>query len=146
MTATVRCRGCDTEYTPQGLSQHISRTQDPRCQHAPITSRVLAGSSSSHRPAMPPSLDPICTPPLSPVDAQNDDIQMSDGAFVTAYVASIHSVNLIFAQRQVNPHPQKGYMMSRMTLPTSRTQMHMESSRAVIPHHQTLISRLSMTP
>jgi hypothetical protein len=108
-TALVRCRGCSIEYTPQGLSVHVSKTRDPRCQHAPMAPRVLAASSSIHRFAMPPSLNPIQTPPFSGENAlgdQNDIVDgiqtISDGAFVIARVvcASSYCVSDVCTQRR----------------------------------------------
>ena len=31
--AQVRCQGCDKAFTPRGLSQHVSKTQNERCRH-----------------------------------------------------------------------------------------------------------------
>src|SRR6266852_2009675 len=86
MTTYIRCRGCGTEYTPRGLSQHVSKTRDVRCQHAPmqpIASRAPVVPSTIHHTTMAPSLNPISSPPFSIIDTQNElvnGIQISDGA------------------------------------------------------------------
>jgi hypothetical protein len=101
-TPLIRCRGCGKEYTPRGLSQHVSKSRDIRCQPTPITSRVSAASSSIHHSAMPPSLNPICTLPISRnhmAGDQNDlvnGIQVSDGAFVVIHLY-LRIACLIFA-------------------------------------------------
>ena len=94
MARLIRCRGCDMEYTPQGLSQHVSKTRDPRCQPVPIASQAPAVSSSTRRSAMLPSLNPIYTLPSrhntpDPQDHLVDNIQMSYGAFVAPHVVHI---------------------------------------------------------
>ena len=52
-TAQIRCRGCDRVFSPRGLSQHLSKTQDAVCREAQSTSRtpslfqVVSGAGSA---------------------------------------------------------------------------------------------------
>lgn len=91
--ALIRCHGCGTEYTPQGLSQHVSKTRDPRCQYTPVTSRAPAASSSNRLSALPPLLNPDCTQSYS-IDGTLEDpndlvdgTKMPEGAFVIICIA-----------------------------------------------------------
>ena len=54
LTTQVQCRGCGRPFTPRGLSQHVSKTQDPRCRSALSTSRVPTASSSAQNAVIPP--------------------------------------------------------------------------------------------
>ncbi len=104
MTTLIHCQGCDSKFSPQGLSQHVSKSQDPRCQHAPITSQDLVLSLSIHHSSMPPPLNQIGTPPSlrdNTLDTRYElvnDIQLSDGAFaVTCVAIYLHSMHLNLA-------------------------------------------------
>ena len=39
LPAQVWCPGCERDFTPCGLSQHVTRTQDLRCHHVVATSQ-----------------------------------------------------------------------------------------------------------
>src|SRR5260221_333479 len=40
-TAQVQCFGCNRNFTPNGLSQHFSKSPDPRCHDARSVSRQV---------------------------------------------------------------------------------------------------------
>jgi hypothetical protein len=65
-TCRVQCRGCKRWFKPSGLSQHLSKTRDPRCRDALAVSRVpRAASSSIQHVAMQPPLRPNRASPVS---------------------------------------------------------------------------------
>jgi hypothetical protein len=82
------CRGCGRFFAPRGLSQHVSKSQDPRCRSLLRTSQVVAGSSSiQHMAPPPPTLTPNNPVPFSIggescADREND-VEMSEGALAT---------------------------------------------------------------
>ena len=46
LTTKVPCHGCGRYFAPRGLSQHVSKTQDPHCRSALRTSQGQTGSFS----------------------------------------------------------------------------------------------------
>jgi hypothetical protein len=54
----IQCHGCNRNFTPQGLSQHVNRTPHPRCCAVYITSQLPSVSTSVPRMVFPPALDP----------------------------------------------------------------------------------------
>ncbi|KAF8481855.1 hypothetical protein DFH94DRAFT_691497 [Russula ochroleuca] len=57
----IRCHGCNRNFTPRGLSQHVNRTPHPPCRAVYITSQLPSVSTSVPRTVFPPALDPSCT-------------------------------------------------------------------------------------
>ena len=45
----IKCDGCTRLFAPSGLSQHLSRTQDPRCRRPSVRTDNALGSSSDRR-------------------------------------------------------------------------------------------------
>jgi hypothetical protein len=76
----TQCRGCGRVFAPRGLSQHVSKSRDPRCQAALRTSRAQAASSSIQHTAMPPPLDPNNTVPISTDGEHRGSAYSSEGA------------------------------------------------------------------
>ena len=75
--AQLRCFGCDRNFSPRGLSQHYSKTQDPRCRR-----RSIAPQFSSVSATIPWAAFSLGTPgaqegligPPEPVDAMDADV------------------------------------------------------------------------
>ncbi|KAF8489360.1 hypothetical protein F5888DRAFT_1808868 [Russula emetica] len=65
LTSRVQCHGCDKWFSPRGLSQHVSKTQDTRCRDTVAASQVSAVSSSIQNAATQPWLSPNCASPVS---------------------------------------------------------------------------------
>src|ERR1700742_4520480 len=61
-TVQVRCHGCDRGFTPCGLSQHVSRTQDSRCHGVGVPSQAQWTPGFILQTASPPVLSLIHTP------------------------------------------------------------------------------------
>ena len=61
----IQCRGCGRSFAPRGLSQHVSKTHDPRCRSALKTSRPQAASPSIQETKTPPPLNPNGGEPIS---------------------------------------------------------------------------------
>jgi hypothetical protein len=55
----IRCNGCQRDFAPRGLSQHLSKTQDPRCRRSSVRSDSLSLSLSDHRALDADTLGPI---------------------------------------------------------------------------------------
>ena len=83
LTTQVPCRGCGRLFTPRGLSQHVSKTQDPRCRSAVSTSRVPTASSSDRNAAIPPP------PNTNNAVVISNDIEGGGDDFGDAYNAEI---------------------------------------------------------
>jgi hypothetical protein len=60
--AQVQCRGCDKAFTPRGLSQHVSKTQNMRCRHVNNPPRACLDTPSISRTASQSSPSPNRTP------------------------------------------------------------------------------------
>jgi hypothetical protein len=78
---------------PQGLAQHVSKSQDAHCRHVPIASQVMVTPSSIQPSAVPPALDTL-TQRDNRLDAGAkyellNDFQMLDGAFAATCVVSL---------------------------------------------------------
>ena len=56
--AQVQCFGCNRNFTPRGLSQHVSKSRDPRCRASSVTGEVQLATAPIHRTAFPPALAP----------------------------------------------------------------------------------------
>lgn len=52
----VQCPGCKKAFTPHGLSLHLSKTQDIRCQGLASVSQYSLASNFISRTAFPPPL------------------------------------------------------------------------------------------
>jgi len=48
-SAQIRCNGCNRVFTPSGLSQHLSKTQDSRCRRSSIQTDSVSVSPSEFR-------------------------------------------------------------------------------------------------
>ena len=59
------CHGCGRFFAPRGLSQHVSKSRDPRCQAALRTSQARAAPFSIQHTVMQPPLDPNNAAPIS---------------------------------------------------------------------------------
>ena len=57
----IQCRGCGRSFAPRGLSQHLSKTHDPRCRSA----LKAAASPSIQVTKTPPPLNPNGAEPIS---------------------------------------------------------------------------------
>jgi hypothetical protein len=78
---------------PQGLAQHISKSQDAHCWHVPIASQVTVTPSSIQPLAVPSTLD-MLTQRDNRLDASAkyellNNFQMLDGAFAATHVVSL---------------------------------------------------------
>jgi hypothetical protein len=81
-TSKVQCHGCEKWFSARGLSQHVSKTQERRCQDAFSASRVqFMSSSNQHVATQPPPADarvwhgpsPICASPVSTGSSDRED-------------------------------------------------------------------------
>ena len=85
--AQVRCLGCNRKFSPRGLTQHHSKTQDPRCHSRSIVPQFLSVSATipwaafSVGPSGPGPQEDSIGPP-EPVDAMDADV-FDSGAGVT---------------------------------------------------------------
>ena len=52
----VWCPGCEQNFTPSGLSQHVSRIRDLRCRRLVVTSQLHLASAAFPHMASPPTL------------------------------------------------------------------------------------------
>jgi len=52
----VQCPGCKKDFTPRGLSQHVTRTQDLRCCCVVAMSQTQLLSTAFPRMGSPPTL------------------------------------------------------------------------------------------
>jgi hypothetical protein len=100
--AQIRCRGCDKVFTPRGLSQHTSKTQNVRCHTISNPPLDQFGSPSILRAVSRSALSPNHTPGVisddqpgdeyrTTTDQGSDDVAnlddvSSDGAYFTAHV------------------------------------------------------------
>ena len=41
VTAQVQCQNCKRKFSPRGLSQHYSKSPDPRCRSIPVAPQFL---------------------------------------------------------------------------------------------------------
>jgi len=58
-TAQVTCFGCNRKFAPRGLSQHVSKSRDPRCRASSVTRQgLVSASGSSPCTTFPQALDP----------------------------------------------------------------------------------------
>ena len=65
LTTQIPCHGCGRLFSLRGLCQHVSKTQDPRCQNALRTSRVQAAPFSFQNAGVSPPVDPNNAEPIS---------------------------------------------------------------------------------
>ena len=56
LPAQVQCPGCESDFTPHGLSQHVSRTQDLQCCHVVAMSQSHLFSTTFPCMGPPPTL------------------------------------------------------------------------------------------
>ena len=86
LTTQVPCRGCGRFFAPRGLSQHVGKSRDPRCQNALRASRVQAASSSIQRATTPRPLSPNGGVP-TPEGGRGcgGDASDAEGAFATTH-------------------------------------------------------------
>jgi hypothetical protein len=82
----VRCPGCERDFTPRSLSQHVSKSQDLRC------CRIVA-TSQSHRPSVafprmtsPPTLTSNWASQVVGEDVLGDE--QTQGKFAVTCVAA----------------------------------------------------------
>jgi hypothetical protein len=92
LTSLIKCHGCSRSFTPRGLSQHVSKTHDPRCQKALAVSQAPAAPSSIKTAITPRLLDPN-NASYGAEYGQADVAPISDGATtatrVTRYLCTI---------------------------------------------------------
>src|ERR1700722_14966500 len=92
----VKCNGCGKKFTPRGLSQHVIRTRDSRCN--PVYATLPSGPKFIPHAASPPDPYPShgpCVPGdvlgdgLGAEDALNaaGSDQSLDGTFTATRVA-----------------------------------------------------------
>jgi hypothetical protein len=69
-TTRVRCHGCHTYFTHNGLFQHVSKSSDPLCRADYITSQTPSAASPSIPHAVSPSIPHAASSlALAPIDA-----------------------------------------------------------------------------
>ena len=79
----VRCPGCESEFTPRGLSQHVSRTEDSRCRDGIVTSQSHLVSAAFPRMASPPTLSPSWASQIA-----GETNELTQGEFAVTRVAT----------------------------------------------------------
>jgi len=75
LPAQVQCPGCEKDFTPRGLSQHVARTQDLRCRRVVATSQSHLLSAAIPRMASPPMLSSTWTSQVAGEDALGDEYE-----------------------------------------------------------------------
>ena len=72
LPAQVRGPGCEKDFTPCGLSQHVARTQDLHCHHVIAMSQSHLLSAAIPRMASPLMLSSTWTSQVAGEDALGD--------------------------------------------------------------------------
>ncbi len=89
--AQVRCPGCERDFTPRGLSQHVSRTEESCCRDAIATSQAHLVSAAFPRMASPPTLPPSWASQIAgetTLGNLNEYNEPTQGEFAMAHVAA----------------------------------------------------------
>jgi len=82
----VRCPGCESNFTPRGLAQHVSRSRDSRCRDAVATSQSHRPSAAIPRMVSPPTLSSTWASQVEGEDAPGDE--PTQGEFAVTRVAA----------------------------------------------------------
>lgn len=81
-TAKVRCRGCGRFFVSRNLSQHVTKSRDPRCQSMlRAASRAQTGSDSVQRMGIPLPPNPNNAAPISNGGDSAYDTDILQGEF-----------------------------------------------------------------
>ena len=85
----VWCPGCEQNFTPSGLSQHVSRIQDLRCCHVVVISQLHLASAAFPRMASPPTLSSTRASQVAGEDSLGDEYnEPTQGEFAVIHVAA----------------------------------------------------------
>ena len=86
--AQVRCPGCERDFTPRGLSQHVTKTQDQRCRRVVATSQPHLLSAAFPRMASPPTLSSTWASQVAGEDALGGEYEEpTQGEFAVTHAA-----------------------------------------------------------
>ena len=86
--AQVRCPGCEKDFTPRGLSQHVTRTQDLRCRRVVAMSQTQLLSTAFPRMGSPPTLSSTWVSQVAGEDTMGDEYNEStQGEFAVTHAA-----------------------------------------------------------
>lgn len=86
--AQVRCPGCEKNFTPRGLSQHITRTQDLRCRRVVATSQTPLLSTAFPRMGSPPTLSSTWVSQVAGENTLGDEYnEPAQGEFAVTHAA-----------------------------------------------------------
>jgi len=94
--AQVRCPGCERDFTPCGLSQHITKTQNLCCHHVLVTSQSCLVSGAFPHMASPLTLSSAWAPQDADEPALGNDFnEPTQGEFtmnhITAHAATLRN-------------------------------------------------------
>jgi len=96
LPAQVRCPGCERDFTPCGLSQHVSRTQDLRCRRVVATSQSHLFSTTFPRMGPPPTLSSTWVSQAAGEGTLGDEYnEPTQGEFAVTHAAHVAALQKI---------------------------------------------------
>jgi len=97
LPAQVQCAACERDFTPCGLSQHVTRTQDQRCRCAVAMSRPHLLSAAFPRMASPPTLSSTWASQVAGDDALGDEYkEPTQGEFAVTHATCAAALTIFF--------------------------------------------------
>jgi len=93
----VWCAACKRDFTPHGLSQHVTRTQDQCCRRAVATSRPHLLSVAFPRMASPLTLSSTWASQVAGDDALGDEYEEpTQGEFAVTHATCAAALTIFF--------------------------------------------------